>query len=176
MKPTALITAIAIVLAAGALALGLASIPHKAQATVEPKASIAPASMGLRGLPCFGCHAYETYEKVFKHDGHRAMGLHCTECHAMQGHEMTGIKPRVCQSCHELNSLKLATSAMPVEFNHQAHMARFSCRQCHDALFPMKKNSRALTMQPMNEGKSCGKCHDGKVAFATDDCSKCHVM
>ena len=35
-----------------------------------------------------------------------------------------------------------------------------------------------MKMAKLNEGESCGKCHDGKKAFATKDtkaCARCHV-
>jgi c(7)-type cytochrome triheme protein len=34
--------------------------------------------------------------------------------------------------------------------------------------------SKHATMKQMEKGKSCGACHDGKRAFALDDCTKCH--
>jgi len=33
-----------------------------------------------------------------------------------------------------------------------------------------------MTMDAMNAGKFCGKCHDGKTATAVTDCAKCHAQ
>ncbi|KJR40089.1 hypothetical protein MCHI_004013 [Candidatus Magnetoovum chiemensis] len=38
----------------------------------------------------------------------------------------------------------------------------------------MKKGTVKITMNDINAGKQCGTCHNGKVAFATTDCAKCH--
>lgn len=55
------------------------------------------------------------------------------------------------------------------------------CPDCHTKpkLFEMKKgaNKATLTMAAMNEGKSCGACHNGKKSFGVKDpadCAKCH--
>jgi len=37
----------------------------------------------------------------------------------------------------------------------------------------MKKGTR-YTMAQMEQGKSCGKCHNGKIAFPLSDCITCH--
>jgi c(7)-type cytochrome triheme protein len=82
----------------------------------------------------------------------------------------------------------------PAEFSHPGHKAAFGqekldCKPCHTnppPLFQMKKRAPGearATMADMKQGKSCGKCHDGKttingkVAFAADakeNCGKCH--
>jgi len=51
---------------------------------------------------------------------------------------------------------------------------KLACNACHTAVFKMKKGDAKMTMADMKAGKYCGKCHDGKQAFGTDDCTKCH--
>jgi len=54
--------------------------------------------------------------------------------------------------------------------------AGFKCTDCHPKIFPTKK-SETLGMGEMNAGKSCGACHNGRDAFATNDpfeCTRCH--
>lgn len=66
----------------------------------------------------------------------------------------------------------------PVVFSHERHVAgaKLVCRSCHDRLFVTRAKHKPVTMEQMAEkGLSCGACHDGKTAFATDDCERCHA-
>jgi c(7)-type cytochrome triheme protein len=60
-------------------------------------------------------------------------------------------------------------------FSHRAH-ASFGCYGCHPSIFPQQALV-AFTHQEMSEGKFCGRCHDGRVAFAIPGtpCARCHV-
>jgi c(7)-type cytochrome triheme protein len=63
-----------------------------------------------------------------------------------------------------------------VTFSGDIHKVN-KCNECHPALFKMKKGSGVGTMKEMNEGKSCGTCHNGTKAFDVKDnanCGKCH--
>jgi len=59
-----------------------------------------------------------------------------------------------------------------VVFDGTTH-AGFTCKDCHPALFKMKKGDK-LAKADMKAGKSCGACHDSKKAFGLKDCAKCH--
>jgi len=65
-----------------------------------------------------------------------------------------------------------------VTFDGAAHKAKgLSCKDCHPALFQMKKGADVVTMKDMDAGKNCGACHNGTKAFSTKDaasCAKCH--
>jgi c(7)-type cytochrome triheme protein len=68
-----------------------------------------------------------------------------------------------------------------VVFSHENHVdpRNPSCGTCHAGDFPITstgtKNESSYLMDTMYEGKSCGKCHNGKDAFAADgDCETCH--
>ena len=37
-------------------------------------------------------------------------------------------------------------------------------------------NKKPVTMAQMEKGKSCGACHNGKDAFSSGDCLKCHPV
>ncbi len=70
----------------------------------------------------------------------------------------------------------------PVSFSHKFHVTekKLQCPDCHPKIFQMKKGAAAsqMKMAKLNEGEFCGKCHDGKKAFATKDpkdCAKCHL-
>ena len=78
---------------------------------------------------------------------------------------------------NELGSL----SPGKVTFDHKAHIEKGKkCLNCHGKDKPFKTKvgtSPDLTMKAYNEGKACGTCHNGKVAFSTKemgDCMKCH--
>jgi len=64
----------------------------------------------------------------------------------------------------------------PAIFPHGVHRVAFKCAACHDELFPMKSGSAPITMDQIQEGKSCGACHNGTIAFASSiaTCSYCH--
>jgi len=67
--------------------------------------------------------------------------------------------------------------AKTVTFNHDLHVKdlELSCQKCHPSLFITKEKDKPVTMAEMNQGKSCGTCHNGKDAFPTKgNCSKCH--
>jgi len=64
----------------------------------------------------------------------------------------------------------------PAVFPHSMHRIAYKCAACHDGLFPMKAGSSKFTMDAIQEGKSCGTCHNGKLAFASTfaTCPRCH--
>ncbi len=59
-------------------------------------------------------------------------------------------------------------------FPHWVHRIQYKCYACHDDLFAMKRGE-APTMAAMAKGQSCGACHNGKAAFGTDMCQRCHI-
>ena len=64
----------------------------------------------------------------------------------------------------------------PAVFPHWVHRMQFKCAACHDDLFKMKAGSSKVTMDAIQDGRSCGVCHDGKAAFESnfDTCPRCH--
>jgi len=67
----------------------------------------------------------------------------------------------------------------PVVFSHATHVA-FSeqrCVTCHPALFSILQPTRGLAHETMDAGGTCGSCHDGTKASATQDaCEHCHQI
>ena len=65
----------------------------------------------------------------------------------------------------------------PAVFPHWIHRIRYKCYACHDAIFKMKQGENDVTMDAMREGKFCGTCHDGKIAWGVtfESCNRCHV-
>jgi len=70
------------------------------------------------------------------------------------------------------------TDDAQVVFDHWGHQEWFNCTACHPALFSMFEK-KGITMDDIGEGRYCGACHNGKVAFTPDDdnvdCEVCHV-
>jgi c(7)-type cytochrome triheme protein len=64
----------------------------------------------------------------------------------------------------------------PAVFPHAVHRIAYKCGACHDDLFPMKAGSSKVTMDAIQDGKSCGTCHNGALAFESSfaTCPRCH--
>lgn len=62
-----------------------------------------------------------------------------------------------------------------VTFSHMRHSA--FCSDCHTKIFQQKANSTPkVGMKAMEEGKSCGNCHNDDYAFSVKgSCSECHT-
>lgn len=139
----------------------------------------------------------ETGATTFKHTAHKSM-YKCTECHNKtfkSGKESVrnsmadmekgrscgtchdtktafGVKSD-CQKCHTVKQIRFRTGS--AEFSHQIHIAAYSCKDCHPDLYIPGNGNKHFTMSQMEQGKSCGSCHDSKTAFSVkSDCIKCH--
>lgn len=63
----------------------------------------------------------------------------------------------------------------PVVFPHWFHRIRFRCKVCHHELgFKMRAGSNEITMADIIEGKFCGMCHNGEIAWSVERCDLCH--
>jgi len=69
-------------------------------------------------------------------------------------------------------------SIPPAIFPHGVHRVAYKCQACHDELFPMKAGATTVSMDEIQQGKSCGACHNdsGKISFASSfaNCQRCH--
>jgi c(7)-type cytochrome triheme protein len=65
-----------------------------------------------------------------------------------------------------------------VVFEGDEHAEKgYKCDTCHPSLFQMKKGEARITLTAHTNGQFCGACHNGKVAFGTDNpkkCNECH--
>lgn len=71
------------------------------------------------------------------------------------------------------------SGAANVLFSHDEHAGKtkIGCTECHYAVFINRANHRKATMTDMQQGRSCGACHNGKRAFGVSDvklCGRCH--
>ena len=62
----------------------------------------------------------------------------------------------------------------PVIFPHWFHRIRFKCKVCHPDLFIMRAGANEISMLKIIKGEFCGKCHNGKIAWAPLYCDRCH--
>lgn len=64
----------------------------------------------------------------------------------------------------------------PVVFPHWFHRIRFRCKVCHDELgFTMRAGANDVRMSDVSEGRFCGMCHNGRVAWGAERCDLCHT-
>lgn len=63
----------------------------------------------------------------------------------------------------------------PVIYSHWFHRIRFRCKVCHSELgFKMRAGANNITMNDIIDGKFCGMCHNGEVAWSVERCDMCH--
>jgi c(7)-type cytochrome triheme protein len=58
-----------------------------------------------------------------------------------------------------------------VVFPHWFHRIRFRCKVCHSELgFKMRAGANLVLMNDIIEGRFCGMCHNGQIAWTADRC------
>lgn len=63
----------------------------------------------------------------------------------------------------------------PVVFSHWFHRIRFRCKVCHHELgFKMRAGANDVLMADIIDGKFCGMCHNGQIAWSPENCDLCH--
>lgn len=141
----------------------------------------------------------------FNHPVHlKALGSNCTLCHNSIFKIGTKAAPvtmkemeagKSCGACHNAKrAFALAectrchvTKEVPVDiphfgaviFSHKFHLGlgAYGCADCHNTLFGARTDNPNVTMKEMEQGVSCGACHDGSTAFSVKgDCTKCHAV
>lgn len=113
-------------------------------------------------------------------------GKYCGACH--NGSVAFGVQDEAsCSRCHgndvtSPDTILLEKPLKAILFNHALHNKGLglACNECHMKLFDMKTGSTGeeadFTMEAMYNGKYCGACHNGTMAFDLKaDCTKCHV-
>jgi c(7)-type cytochrome triheme protein len=74
-----------------------------------------------------------------------------------------------------LNRRAEANGVRPVVFPHWFHRNRFRCKVCHSELgFTMRAGANDVKMDDITQGKFCGMCHNGTVAWGPERCDLCH--
>lgn len=143
----------------------------------------------------------ETGPVLFKHSIHLQKSGECSACH--NALFKTGANPRVsmnamekgkscgachngkkafalsaCGKCHPTKELLFTDKdAGNVTFSHKSHTGLYKCDECHTKLFAAARSKKKVSMTEMEQGKSCGACHDGKTAFTVkENCAACHKI
>ncbi|MEO5378271.1 MAG: hypothetical protein H7832_10900 [Magnetococcus sp. DMHC-6] len=74
-----------------------------------------------------------------------------------------------------LNERAEADGVRPVIYPHWFHRIRFRCKVCHLELgMQMKVGSNGINMAKIMDGQYCGACHNGEIAWALENCDRCH--
>ena len=74
-----------------------------------------------------------------------------------------------------LNRRSEQAGVRPVVYPHWFHRIRFRCKVCHHELgFEMRAGANDVKMQDLVEGKFCGMCHNGEIAWSLENCDLCH--
>ncbi len=69
-----------------------------------------------------------------------------------------------------------ANGSFPLaRFPHWVHRIRYRCDACHPEPFEARAGTTATTMQSMQQGGTCGRCHNNREAFGLFECNRCHV-
>lgn len=95
------------------------------------------------------------------------------------------VAPAATQSLPRLaDDLKIARGADSpgeVVFNHSTHVdsEKPECINCHPRDFRILKadagTKNRIVHENFEKGRQCGRCHDGRAAFAIEaDCTNCH--
>ena len=68
-----------------------------------------------------------------------------------------------------------------VIFSHKVHVDKgLGCDMCHNHLFEQQAKkvqaNKDFVMESLYQGKYCGACHNGSLAFASNTrCATCHI-
>lgn len=74
-----------------------------------------------------------------------------------------------------INNFSDEQEVRPVIFPHWFHRIRFRCKACHVELgMKMEAGGNRITMNAILDGKYCGACHNGEVAWSPVNCNLCH--
>jgi c(7)-type cytochrome triheme protein len=145
-----------------------------------PKASFSHA-FHTQAYSCKDCHTSIVKPDMKKNKrvsmADMEKGQSCGACH--NGKAAFSTKGD-CAKCHTGFKLpakmtfKNTKGTIIGHFSHEFHTAAYGCNDCHTKLYPYG-NGKRTTMKQMENGSSCGACHDGKSAFSVKgDCLKCH--
>ncbi|MBI5182464.1 MAG: hypothetical protein HZA06_06100 [Nitrospirae bacterium] len=91
---------------------------------------------------------------------------------------LIGLTPKVDAEYADIIINKQAEKQgmQPVMFPHWFHRIRFKCKVCHEDIFIMKRGANDINMSNITKGQQCGKCHNGKIAWAPLACGRCHSI
>ena len=126
---------------------------------------------------CGKCHSkLYTPNQKNRRVGMAAMekGKSCGACH----NSKQAFSVKDCSKCHPVRELVFEDKTLGnVIFSHKNHTGLYTCVDCHNKFYQTFRSKVKVSMREMEDGKSCGGCHDGKTAFSVKDkCGTCHKM
>lgn len=160
-----------------------------------------PHSAHTQIIACAQCHGpIFRYRNVKYQMQDLLAGRYCGACHGKVSFPLVS----GCERCHARIQLPapraharlLGTAAMarvadgsgmsaatpeqqlpPAVFPHWVHRIRYQCRACHNDVFEPRAGANLITMNDINAGRACGRCHDGQTAFRAGfgNCQRCHT-
>jgi len=121
-------------------------------------------------LSCKVCHAIDKKSNVHYTMADMEKGKSCGKCH----NGKTSFTISKCTGCHKVKEITFQVKQTgPVHFSHARHLKAMQCSSCHSKLYATGPN-KTVSMAEMEQGKSCGACHNGTRAFAIAKCAGCH--
>jgi c(7)-type cytochrome triheme protein len=74
-----------------------------------------------------------------------------------------------------INNYSSKAGINPVVFPHWFHRIRFTCKVCHHDLgIHFEAGDNNIQMLDIINGRYCGGCHNGEIAWGIDKCDLCH--
>lgn len=74
-----------------------------------------------------------------------------------------------------INNFSEKTGARAAVFPHWFHRIRYTCKVCHTDLgFKMQAGGDKMLMADILDGRFCGACHNGQIAWGVENCDLCH--
>lgn len=129
---------------------------------------------------CAECHTKVfPYKAGAKHFTMADMdkGKSCGACHNGKDAFASSGDCAKCHKGYKPGDITFKTEVGEAKFSHDFHLGMYKCDDCHTKLFAFRAGAKHFTMGQMEEGGSCGTCHNGKDAFTVkENCNKCHKM
>ncbi len=163
-----------------AFALGKCTSCHKVRTITYQVKETGPTIFShtdhLKTMQCKSCH-----NSIFNAGPNKKVGMaqmekgkSCGACH--DGKKSFAVSQ--CAKCHPIKDKKFKVGgAGNVNFSHSFHLEAYKCQDCHPNLYRPRSGNKAASMAEMENGKSCGACHDSKTAFTVkENCDKCHKV
>ena len=102
----------------------------------------------------------------------------CERCHTNvempAGRIEPSVPPDMVIPRSEENSGASRESFPESRFSHFVHRIRYRCSACHPDPFASRIGESTFSMTDMQDGDTCGSCHNGAEAFSVTDCTRCH--
>jgi c(7)-type cytochrome triheme protein len=151
-----------------------------------------------QGLTCERCHSglFEmealkvqekkdfTMEALYRgrycgacHNGRQAFAANtqCARCHV----RIKGLEPGSKPPQGDMPAYRAAEAfgkgERAVSFGHDRHTRLVRCSVCHPGIFKLRQGANKVTFADHSAQRTCFVCHDGRKAFPSSSCNRCHA-